>query len=181
MEVAWKKKRRKKRKWIVPREARKKQNTLKAEQEREYTKSGTRVRAVSQVSLSSLRAVECATTRSGPPRPSLSSRFFFHRPQRRSEEEVEEVEDAFFARNYCAFFPRRYSFFLERIDDSSKDCRNEKDERFLDEDFEEIVNRKWRERREWRKEALFRRIKCGKVDRNETCGEKESQDYFFFI
>lgn len=79
MEVAWKKKRRKKRKWIVPREARKKQNTLKAEQEREYTKSGTRVRAVSQVSLSSLRAVECATTRSGPPRPSLSSRFFFHR------------------------------------------------------------------------------------------------------
>ena len=79
MEVAWKKKRRKKRKWIVPRDARKKQDTLKAEQEREYTKSGTRVRAVSQVSLSSLRAVECATTRSGPPRPSLSSRFFFHR------------------------------------------------------------------------------------------------------
>lgn len=132
MEVAWKKKRRKKRKWIVPRDARKKQDTLKAEQEREYTKSGTRVRAVSQVSLSSLRAVECATTRSGPPRPSLSSRFFFHRPQRRSEEEVEEVEDAFFARNYCAFFPRRYSFFfLERIDEKIVEMKKTRDSSIL--------------------------------------------------
>lgn len=87
------------------------------------------MRAVSQVSLSSLRAVECATTRSGPPRPSLSSRFFFHRPQRRSEE---EVEDAFFARNYCAFFPRRYSFFfLERIDEKIVEMKKTRDSSIL--------------------------------------------------
>ena len=126
MEVAWKKKRRKKRKWIVPREARKKQNTLKAEQEREYTKSGTRVRAVSQVSLSSLRAVECATTRSGPPRPSLSSRFFFHR------EGVRRKWRTLFSRGIIAHsFQGDTLFFLERIDEKIVEMKKTRDSSIL--------------------------------------------------
>ena len=155
------------RKPIVPRHARKKQDMLKAERERD-TKSRTRVRSTSFPSLS-------GGVRDDAKWSSSTFSFFPLLPRRwkgRANEwaGAEEAEHGGLVVTFSRGIRRRRYvslsfFFFGKNRRSRKDCRNEEKVEKLRDWW--TMGVKILKRKEWRKEASFRRIVKRIINRNE--------------